>query len=138
MVVFLSFIGSLSRSAPAGSVPIVRTCFGIGSHYTYHQPTPGCVLANEFIVGDVTISLARLMGAARANQIMVGEFARRTEEDKPLDAAAFLDLAEARLSWMRGFNLQGATIDRISLYLTGPRAQDGTFRAQRLDRKSVV
>jgi hypothetical protein len=132
MVVFLSFIGSLARSAPAGSVPVVRTCFGIGSHYTYRQPTPGGDLANEFIVGDVTISLARLMGAARANQIMVGEFTRRTEDNAELDAAAFLEIVATRLSWMRGFNLQGATIDHISLYLTGPRGQDGAFRAQRL------
>lgn len=132
MVVFLTFIGSLTRTASASSIPVVRTCFGIGSHYTYRQPNPDGRLVNEFIVGDVTISLARLIGAARANQIMIGGFLRPDDSGRKYDVGGFLELALARLSWMRGFSVLGSTIDRISLYLTGPRGQDGGFRTQRL------
>lgn len=132
MVVFLTFIGSLARTASAHSVPVVRTCFGIGSHYTYRQPTPDGRLVNEFIVGDVTISLARLIGAARANQILIGGFVRQDEGDRKIDVKGFLDLALKRLEWMRGFNVLNSTIDRLTLYLTGPKGEDGAFRAQRL------
>ena len=131
MVVFLTFIGSLTRTASQSSIPVVRTCFGVGSHYTYRQPTPDGRLVNEFIVGDVTISLARLIGAARANQIMIGGFVRQDDSGRTYDVGGFLELASTHLSWMRGFSVLGSTIDRISLYLTGPGRDDG-FRAQRL------
>jgi len=132
MALFLTFIGSLKRTASSSSVPTVRTCFGIGSHYTYRQPNSDGLLVNEFIVGDVTISLARLIDTARANQILVGGFTRRADNGGAHGVAEFLELALARLSWMQGFSVLGATIDRITLYLTGPRAEDGGFRAQRL------
>ena len=57
-------------------VPTLRAVFGIGSHYSYHQVEGQAPRGFEYIVGDVTISTARLIGKCESHQILLGNFRR--------------------------------------------------------------
>ncbi|MBM3535289.1 MAG: hypothetical protein FJX60_19900 [Alphaproteobacteria bacterium] len=126
VVMTLTYLGCLRRLPESVGVPTVRCCFGIGSHYTYRQPGFDGISDIEFIVGQVTIQLARLIGVARPGQVLVGDFLRReADSSEALDAVAFLARASERVGWLRGLPLPGSRVERVSLYLTGARAHDG-------------
>lgn len=134
LVVALTVLGFLRRSPAAASAPVLRSCFGIGSHYTYRQPKPDGTADSDFIVGQVTIELARLISAAKADQILVGDFCRRASETSgSLDAVAFLAQASERMDWLRGLALPSSRIERLALYLTGPPDGEGGFQVHALD-----
>ncbi len=131
VVMTLTFLGCLRRSSAAAGVPALRSCFGIGSHYTYRQPGASGASDTEFIVGQITIELARLIGAAAANQILVGSFSRHEPgEPEAIDTVGFLVRASARMDWLNGLRLlPDARVERCALYLTGPRDAEGIFGA---------
>ncbi|MBI1775078.1 MAG: hypothetical protein HYR63_07005 [Proteobacteria bacterium] len=134
LILFLVFHASLRRSTTAPeAVPPVRIAASVGSHYTYRQPSPDGMGGAEFIVGDVTISLARLVGAARPNQILIGDFFRvddKTEEVLGLED--FLERVFERTAFLSTITMPGGSIEKVAAYLTGPRRPDGTHRIQRL------
>lgn len=134
VVVTLTFLRCLRRSPAAAGVPMLRSCFGIGSHYTYRQPGAEGTSDAEFIVGQITIELARLIGAAAPNQILVGDFSRHEPEiPERIDTVGFLARASERMEWLRGLRLPGSRIERLALYLTGPRDSAGGFSVHALD-----
>ena len=66
---------SLARAASRGNtVPIIRSAFHIGSHYELYQAEGVNPSLFSYIVGDVTIELARIIDQALPGQIMVGDF----------------------------------------------------------------
>jgi len=129
MVLTLTIIATLSRSARlAHAVPVLRTCFGVGSHYTYFEPAPGDGATAEFIVGDVTIKLSRLSTQARPDQILVGAFRYIDPSDERVLAAdEFVSAVSQRLNWIRNLNFHGATLERLAIYLSGPMRNDSSF-----------
>ena len=56
------------------AVPRLRACFHVGSCYEFHQAEGLNPTMHDFIVGDVTIELARMIDAALPGQILVGDF----------------------------------------------------------------
>ncbi len=118
------------------TVPRLRVCAGTGSHYEYYQSTGGNERAS-FIVGDVTIELARLIGSAVNDQLIYSDAVRDlTGEDlewgqsygvTSIDAPAFAALAQENLQKLQWVGLPGGKIAGIKTYLTGPRQNQNTF-----------
>jgi len=127
------------RKARGRTVPLLRTCFHIGSCYEFHQAEGLNPTTYSDIVGDVTIELARMIERALPGQILVGEF----ETDLPasnepgadtvhLDSIAFMERAQQSLSQLNGLVLAGEAIESIKCYLTGHPKPDGTFDIRKL------
>ena len=89
---------ALARAASRGNtVPIIRTAFHIGSHYELYQAEGVNPSVFSYIVGDVTIELARIVdealpGAGRARRL----------------PAAGRDSAIRRARWQRGVRPRAA------------------------------
>ncbi|MCC7485326.1 MAG: hypothetical protein IT529_10100 [Burkholderiales bacterium] len=125
------------KSRP-GLVPAVKTAYHIGSHYEFFQDEALRPTHDSYIVGDVTIQLARVMHSARPGQVIVGDFnvlmprAGGAEEGTVrMDAAAFIARLQGSLEMIRGIVLSGERVRSIKCYLTGPRGPDGRYRIQR-------
>ena len=125
------------------AVPRLRACFHVGSCYEFHQAEGLNPTIHDFIVGDVTIELARMIEAAMPDQILVGEFVAEAsgrangEADSQvnLDAVTFLQRAQGNLSKLSGLELSGEKVTAIKCYLTGERQDNGDFSIRRLQIK---
>ncbi|MDZ7643707.1 MAG: hypothetical protein U5K76_05370 [Woeseiaceae bacterium] len=133
---------AIARSkSTAKIVPRLRACFHVGSCYEFHQAEGLNPTIHDFIVGDVTIELARIVDAAMPGQILVGDFmaelAADTDEHEQtqvhLDAAAFLERAQGNLPKLSGLELSGERVSAIKCYLTGERLESGDFNIRRLE-----
>ena len=66
---------AIARSKSSSkAVPRLRACFHVGSCYEFHQAEGLNPTTHDYIVGDVTIELARMIDAAMPGQILVGDF----------------------------------------------------------------
>ncbi|MFQ6007308.1 MAG: hypothetical protein ACE5OQ_17605 [Woeseia sp.] len=135
---------AIARSkAVSKAVPRLRACFHVGSCYEFHQAEGLNPTIHDFIVGDVTIELARMIEAAMPGQILVGEFVAELAEygngeeatQPNLDAVTFLQRAQGNLSKLSGLELSGEKVTAIKCYLTGERQEDGDFSIRRLQIK---
>ncbi|MDP6388563.1 MAG: hypothetical protein QF654_01550 [Alphaproteobacteria bacterium] len=114
------------------AVPILRTCFDIGGHYEFYQSEGLSPTVYSYIVGEVTIELARMIDKAVSGQVMVGDFQapmpdETTGEVRKIDAVRFIEKTQETLSSLKGLVLSGDAIDSIQCYLTGERKKDGGF-----------
>ncbi len=135
---------AIARSkAVSKAVPRLRACFHVGSCYEFHQAEGLNPTIHDFIVGDVTIELARMIEAAMPGQILVGEFVAESpgqahdeeESQVNLDAVTFLQRAQGNLSKLSGLELSGEKVTAIKCYLTGERQENGDFSIRRLQIK---
>jgi len=114
-----------AKSRP-GLVPTLKTAYHIGNHYEFFQNDALRPTRHSYIVGDVTIQLARIMEGARPEQVIVGDFnvLMPERENVParvrMDAAAFIDCLQDSLNVVRGIKLSGERVMSIKCYLTGP------------------
>ena len=128
---------ALARAkAQHNTVPRLRASFHVASTYEFHQAEGLNPTLYNYIVGDLTIELARMTERALPNQVLVGEFhdreAEQTDGSAPLDAIGFVDLATNRLERLKGLELAGERIERIKCYLTGAQLDDGHFTVRRI------
>ncbi|HEX7063065.1 MAG TPA: hypothetical protein VF200_13925 [Woeseiaceae bacterium] len=132
---------AIARSkATSNAVPLLRACFHVGSCYEFHQAEGLNPTIHDYIVGDVTIELKRMIDAALPGQILVGDFLAKLSTDSlehgasqvNLDAVAFLQRAQGNLSKLSGLELSGERISAIKCYLTGERLESGDFSIRRL------
>ncbi|MFP6749340.1 MAG: hypothetical protein VCD66_17295, partial [Alphaproteobacteria bacterium] len=65
-----------------GLVPELRVCFGVGPHYSFHQVEGLNPSGHDYIVGDITISLARMLEKRLPRQFLMGDFARPLERGR--------------------------------------------------------
>jgi hypothetical protein len=123
------------------SVPRLRACFHVGSCYEFHQAEGLNPTTHDFIVGDVTIELARMIDAAQPGQILVGDFMTDIEShtdtgtlrvEPNVDAVTFLERAQGNLSQLSGMELSGERVTAIKCYLTGEHMGAGQFNIRRL------
>jgi hypothetical protein len=122
------------------SVPRLRACFHVGSCYEFHQAEGLNPTIHNFIVGDVTIELARMIEAAYPGQILVGDFmadlsdqiSESTDSQVNLDAVRFLQRAKGNLAKLSGLELSGERVTSIKCYLTGEQLANGDFNIRRL------
>jgi len=125
------------------AVPRLRACFHVGSCYEFHQAEGLNPTMHDFIVGDVTIELARMIDAALPGQILVGDFMAdiAAEHVDPvqtqanLDAVTFLQRAQGNLSKLSGMEFSGERVTAIKCYLTGENMGGGQFNIRRLHIK---
>lgn len=136
---------AIARSKSATkAVPRLRACFHVGSCYEFHQAEGLNPTTHDFIVGDVTIELARMIDAALPGQILVGDFMTSIEShtdtgtlqvDPNVDAVTFLERAQGNLSQLSGMDLSGERVTAIKCYLTGENMGGGQFNIRRLTIK---
>ncbi|XHS79272.1 hypothetical protein ACFJGW_04675 [Burkholderiaceae bacterium UC74_6] len=112
------------RARRPESVPRLRACFHVGSHYEFHQSEGLNPTSFSYLVGQVTIELARMIERALPGQILVGKFntLMRDENDgeiKRVDSIDFVERTRQPLHGLHGISLAGAEIDDIACYLTG-------------------
>lgn len=126
------------RKAQHNTVPALRACFHVGSSYEFHQAEGLNPTLYNYIVGDVTVELARMIDRALPGQIMVGEFNRDTTTQDPtakepgLDSIAFVERATHSLDQLNGLELSGEKVESIKCYLTGTRLKTGDFSIRRI------
>ncbi|OIO69241.1 MAG: hypothetical protein CO186_12850 [Zetaproteobacteria bacterium CG_4_9_14_3_um_filter_49_83] len=128
---------SIARSkAKALTVPYLRACFHIGAHYEFHQAEGLSPTAFSYIVGDVTIVLARMSDQAMPGQVLIGNFnvaagSNTDSQTQYLDSINFIKQAQSTIEHLEGIELAGDEVESILCYLTGPRYTDGTFGISR-------
>jgi hypothetical protein len=136
---------AIARSKSSSkAVPRLRACFHVGSCYEFHQAEGLNPSTHDFIVGDVTIELARMIDAALPGQILVGDFMADIEVmndvgeltvQPNVDAVTFLGRAQGNLSQLSGIELSGDRVTAIKCYLTGENMGGGEFNIRRLTIK---
>jgi hypothetical protein len=135
---------AIARSkATSKAVPRLRACFQVGSCYEFHQAEGLNPTMHDYIVGDVTIELARMIEGALPGQILVGEFLANHSQSEPdptqtqahIDAVSFLERAQGNLSKLSGLEFSGERVTAIKCYLTGESMGGGQFSIRRLTIK---
>jgi hypothetical protein len=121
-------------------VPVLRTCFHLGSCYEFYQAESLSPMLYSYLVGDVTIELARMVDQALPGQIMVGEFRLKQKPSatsmlnpEELDAIRFMDIAQEHLEKLNGLELAGEPINSIKCYLTGQAVSTGGYDVRRIE-----
>jgi hypothetical protein len=124
----------------ANTVPRLRAGFQVGGSYEFHQAEGLNPTLYHYIVGDVTIDLARMIEQAHPDQILIGDFQaemRFLNGDSPsfvtLDAIDFVARAAHSVEQLRGIVLSGERVDTIKCYLTGAELGTGEFTVRRLE-----
>ncbi|MDB6060687.1 MAG: hypothetical protein JWM78_790 [Verrucomicrobiaceae bacterium] len=120
------------------TVPLLRTAFHIGSHFEFYQVEGVNPTLHSYIVGDVTIELARMVEIARPGQIFIGEF--KTTVPTSLRESAFLIQADTQhfvervgkhLEYLQGLELSGENVESLHCQLTGETGVSAGQRARR-------
>ena len=122
------------RKAMSKVVPPLRTCFHCGTCYEFFQAVGERPGNNSYVVGDATISLARMSSGAVPGQILIGNFlggASDGNSDERYTTLEFMQDAEESLHAFQGVSLGGEMVSSIKCYLTGPRTQGGGFEVSR-------
>lgn len=106
------------------SVPRLRACFHVGSHYEFYQSEGLNPTSFSYLVGQVTIELARMIDNALPGQILVGKFNtlmhdESSSADVRIDSLDFVERTRAPLRSLNGLKLAGSEVDEIACYLTG-------------------
>jgi hypothetical protein len=136
------------KKAKHNTVPRLRACFHVGSSYEFHQSEGLNPTLYNYIVGDVTVDLARVIERAMPGQILVGEFrAEMPTIDTPggeariVESADFVELAMRNVEQLAGLELSGERVDAIRCYLTGTKLPNGEFTVRRItvnDKHGIV
>lgn len=127
MTVALAHIALQYREIRSSFAPAVRACFGIGSHYTYFRPDHANGMGGDYIVGDVTIALARLIDHAKSRQILISDFSRDNGNGHAVGTEDFLEQACQIFNDLQIIKIGDAAIAGVSRYLTGPQNDDGSY-----------
>jgi len=129
---------AIARTKSYGhTAPLLKTVFHIGNYYEFHQsealqPTP-----YSYIVGDVTIELARIIENAMPGQFLVGNFnCQLPSLDEPdvyldVDTLEFIEILKAEAHQLQGVRISHKGIDSIVCYLTGEREDENKFSISR-------
>lgn len=97
-----------------GSVPTLRSAFHIGSHYELSQAEGINPTVLSYIVGDVTIKLARLVESVPPEGIHMGDFlALLPDSDVPATPADFLGHSCDELLDMSGLRVDEGRLTKI-------------------------
>lgn len=112
------------------TVPRLRACFHVGSHYEFYQSEGLNPTAFSYLVGQVTIELARMIEHALPGQILVGRFATPMPDGgarSEIDSLGFVARTRQPLKRLDGVTLAGSRVHSIQCYLTGRRGGEGHF-----------
>ncbi len=118
------------------TAPLLRTCFHVGGHYEFYQSEGLNPTTFSYIVGDVTIELARMSESAREGQILMGDFHTSMYDSDAgdwigVDTIDFIGRSQQRLSRLNDLILGGDNISDIRCYLTGERGKGDHYKINR-------
>jgi hypothetical protein len=125
---------AVARAASRGNtVPRIRAAYHLGGHYELYQAEGVNPTVFSYIVGDVTIELARMVDLAQAGQILVGDFrcdpvGRGPGDIRPatqVSTPAFVSGCNRELKSMLGMQLSGKSITDFACHLTEGEDADG-------------
>ena len=128
---------AIARSkGKANTTPRLRASFHVGPHYEFFQSEGLRPTVYSYIVGDVTIELARMIDHALPGQIVVGDFHVDMRENdtgaiKRIGTSEFIERTRQSLSNLEGMELSGENVESIQCYLTGERLDSGQFGVKR-------
>tara|TARA_R110001592_G_scaffold363323_1_gene683968 strand:+ start:64542 stop:65882 length:1341 start_codon:yes stop_codon:yes gene_type:complete len=123
---------SVARAASQGNtVPVIRTAYHIGGHYELYQAEGVNPTVFSYIVGDVTIELARMVDLALPHQVLIGDFHCESPSWKPaadsqnssrvapmVSAPAYVGSCSRSLPVLHGIQLSGKPINSMACHLT--------------------
>ncbi|MEM8661258.1 MAG: hypothetical protein AAGF35_10265 [Pseudomonadota bacterium] len=123
---------AVARAASQGNtVPVIRTGYHIGGHYELYQAEGVNPTVFSYIVGDVTIELARMVDLAQPDQILIGDFhcespSWKSADDDPsssriapmVSAPAYVGACNRSLPALHGAQLSGKAVNSLSCHLT--------------------
>ncbi len=118
------------------TTPLLRTAFHVGGHYEFYQSEGLSPTVYSYIVGDVTIELARMVERALPGQVLVGEFWVPIPDGesglvKKIDTIEFIEKTQETLSSLNGLVLAGNKVASINCYLTGDNVESQTFAVRK-------
>lgn len=119
-------------------VPQLRAAFHVGEHYEFCQVEALNPTTFSYIVGHVTIELARMLDHARPGQILLGDFTMTSRDPSggPLrheSTLEFMDRAQAQLHELEGMAVANDRITGIRCYVTGRGTGAGSFEPVRYE-----
>lgn len=121
-----------NQKSASKMTPSLRAAFHVGGHYEFYQSEGLNPTLYSYIVGDVTIELARMLDCALPGQVLVGDFWVSTPDTDhghvvKINTLQFIDKTQQTLSSLKGLTLSGDHIDSIKCYLTGDRMGTDEF-----------
>lgn len=130
----------VAQAASRGNtVPVIRTGYHIGGHYELYQAEGVNPSVFSYIVGDVTIELARMLDIAQANQVVVGDFhceqagwrSSSVKSITAVSAVSYVSAINRALPALCGTPISGKSVDQIACHLTETIDSDGQSRPRR-------
>ena len=123
---------AVARTASKGNtVPVIRTAYHIGGHYELYQAEGVNPTVFSYIVGDVTIELARMVDLAQPHQVLIGDFHCESPSWKPVEdnqggtrvapmvsAPSYVASCNRSLPALHGTQLSGKAINSLASHLT--------------------
>lgn len=112
------------RASRGNTVPVIRAAFHIGSHYELYQAEGVNPTVFSYIVGDVTIRLARMIEKARPLQILLGDFAGRSmvagevAVTPTVGTEHFVGQCDVALSRLSGLKMMGSPVLSLRCWLS--------------------
>ncbi len=131
---------AVAQAASRGNtVPVIRAGYHIGGHYELYQAEGVNPSVFSYIVGDVTIELARMLDLAQANQLLIGEFhceqagweSNTVKSITAVSTTSFVNACNRVLPALHGIPLSGKNINAMSCCLTEGKEHDGQLRPRR-------
>jgi len=131
---------AVAQAASRGNtVPVIRTGYHIGGHYELYLAEGVNPSVFSYIVGDVTIELARMLDLAQANQLLVGEFhceqagvaSNTVKSITAVPVTSFVSACNRQLHTLHGIPLSGKSINAMTCWLTEGVEKDGQTRPRR-------
>ncbi|GAB5414689.1 MAG: hypothetical protein Cons2KO_22920 [Congregibacter sp.] len=115
---------ALAREASRGNtVPVIRAAFHIGSHYELYQAEGVNPTVFSYIVGDVTIELARIIEKSSPGQVMVGDFGAHLGEEH--GSAEFVRTCAEIGRSLEGMPLMGEPLSEMRCWLSRDASDPG-------------
>jgi hypothetical protein len=136
MMMILADNAVAQRKARSSWVPKLRAAFHVGEHYEFQQ-VEGLNPTNfSYIVGQVTVDLARMLERALPGQILLGDFKFQfggspVERAMRFDTLDFVENTAATLDQLRGLDISGGSVENIRCYLTGRSLGSGHYLVSR-------
>jgi hypothetical protein len=136
MIMLLADNAVAQSKSRSSWVPKLRAAFHVGEHYEFHQVEGLNPTSFSYIVGQVTVDLARMVEHALSGQIIMGDFLTPLGTDaqgQPVvcSTADFVENAAATLDQLNGLDISGGRISSIRCYLTGHGIATGGYTVNR-------
>lgn len=128
---------AVARAASRGNTtPIIRSAFHVGSHYELYQAEGINPTLFSYIVGDVTIELARMVDVIQPHQLMMGDFNCQVPQGRGgigvmASTVEFIEACGAEGGALAGIQLSRKTLSSIKCFLTEGVSPSGEPHARR-------